>query len=413
MPVACLLLPRFELLSALGERRELLRRPLALAPEPGAAQLVGEPSAAAEALGVRSGMRLGEALSRCPELALVPPDPERSDRDWEGVMRRLEGIGAEVEAGRPGEAFFEAGGLRGLWGGLEGVLARAHGAGGDGAARAAAAPGRFCAYAASAWALPRGGPPIVAEGRAREFLAPLPVSLLHGRIRARRGGARALTGADPGAENLPNELERLGIGTLGQLANLPRGAVADRFGAHGLSALELALGEDEPLRPRLRAEEIAAELELPDAIAGSQLERALEMLISRLLAHPGRLNRTLRSLRLSARLAAGGGWRRRVALRSAAADGDRLRIALLPHLVTLPGPAATLRLEVLELGPEAVEQLSMESPERQRRRRLSEAVRQARAAGGPEAVLRVLEVEAGSRLPERRAMLMPFPDERE
>jgi hypothetical protein len=39
---------------------------------------------------------------------------------------------------------------------------------------------------------------------------------------------------------------------------------------------------------------------------------------------------------------------------------------------------------------------------------LREAVRQARAAAGPEAALRVLQVEPGSRVPERRAVLTPF-----
>jgi protein ImuB len=45
-----------------------------------------------------------------------------------------------------------------------------------------------------------------------------------------------------------------------------------------------------------------------------------------------------------------------------------------------------------------------------RRERISEAVRQARAAGGRDAVLRVLEVEPDSRFPERRAIFTPFPE---
>ena len=94
-------------------------------------------------------MRLGEALSRCPELALVPPDTERAERAWESVLRRLEGIGAEVESERAGEAFFEVAGLRRLWGGTEGVLARAREEAGM-PLLLAAAPVRFCAYAAAA-----------------------------------------------------------------------------------------------------------------------------------------------------------------------------------------------------------------------------------------------------------------------
>jgi protein ImuB len=158
-------------------------------------------------------------------------------------------------------------------------------------------------------------------------------------------------------------------------------------------------------------EAIAVELELPDAVSGQQLERALEVLISRLLAHGGRRGRTLRALRLSARLAAGGGWRRQVALRRASADRARLADALLPHLTLLPAPAVALRLEAMALGPETGEQLSISSPDEERRKRITEAVRQTRSAAGAGALLRVLEVDPDSRVPERREVLMPFPEE--
>ena len=416
MPVACALIPRFRLIAAIEGRRDpgtkrvaprsarsTLASPAALAPEPGAAQLIGEVTEPAESFGLRPGMRVGEALSRCPELTLVPPDPERAERAWERALRRLEGIGAEVEAGGAGEAFFEAGGLVGLWSGLAGVLERARrelscegapsGARSDPfhAVRLGAGPVRFCAYVAATRSA------VVPDGAARKFLAPQPISLLCGRL-----------GAD---DDFPNELERLGISTLGRLAELPLDAVADRFGPIGLRALRLARGEDDPLRPRPVREEIAVELELPEAVSGQQLERALELLISRLLAHSARRGRMLRSLRLSARLAAGGGWRRQVALRRASADPARLSDALTPHLSLLPAPAATLRLEAVALGPETGEQLSLAGPDEQRRRRISEAVRQTRSAAGADSVLRVLEVDPGSRFPERREVLMPFPEE--
>ena len=405
MPVTCVLAPRFRLLTALGERREGMRRAAALAPDPGAAQLIGEVSAPAEALGVRPGMRIGEALSRSPDLLLVPPDPEQAERAWERALRGLEAIGAEVESGRAGEAFFEAEGLRGIWGGVEGVIAKARQSAGL-PVRLAAAPGRFCAFVAARRASPRRPAPVVADGGARRYLAPLPVALLHGRLRSPGLGV----GGDA-AEDLPNELERLGIDTLGRLAALASDSVADRFGEPGLRARALARGSDEPLRPRSPFQELAVELELPDAASGQQLERALELLVARLLAHPERRGRTMRALRLGARLAAGGGWRRRVTLRSAGSERDRLAALLVPLLSQLPGPASSLRLEAVDLGPATGEQLSLASPEEQRRRKISEAVRQTRAAGGSEALLRVLEVDPESRLPERRQVLMPFPDE--
>lgn len=398
MLVACALVPRFPLVTALGERRALLGEPVALAPVPGGPQLLGEASGPAEAHGIRAGMRLGEAFSRCPELSLVAPDPERAERAWEGVLRALESIGAAVESRRPGEAFFEAEGMRNLWGGnVDGVLARAKRAI-RAPARLAAAPSRFCAYAAAAEA--RSGRSLtIPPGRAREFLSPLPVALLRGHL-------------DPPAarDDFPNILEQLGIRTLGELAGLPIDAVADRFGEAGVAAQRLAIGEDDRLAPRRRHETIAAELELPDAAAGSQLERALGLLVDRLLAHPGRRGRSIRALRLSARLAAGGGWRRDVVLRSAAATAERLRLVLHPCLSGLPRPAIELRLEAGELAPSGGDQLSLSRPEEERRRRLSEAVRQTRAAAGTDAVLRVLNIDVDSRIPERRLVLTPFPE---
>jgi nucleotidyltransferase/DNA polymerase involved in DNA repair len=396
MPVTCALLPRFRLIAALTDRR-MLERPAALAPEPGAAQLIGEVSEPAEGFGLRAGMRLGEALSRCPELALIPPDPERAERSWDQALRRLEGIGAEVESDRAGEAFFEASGLLGLWGGIRGVLERARDELGA-SVLLGAAPGRFCAYVAA------GQGKVVSDDGARVFLAPLPVSLLCGRLHPSRGAGAS----DAEVDDLPNEFERLGISTLGRLAGLSRDAVADRFGNLGLRAQWLARGQDEPLRPRPVREAISVELELPEAVTGQQLERALELLISRLLAHPARRGRTLRALCLSARLAAGGGWRRQVALRRASAEPGRLSDALLPHLSLLPAPAATLRLEATALGPETGEQLTLSGPDEQRRRRISEAVRQTRSAAGADSVLRVLEVDPDSRVPERREVLMPW-----
>src|ERR671930_1097823 len=155
------MLPRFELAVAAGGREALLRGPAALAPEPGREQLVGEVSAAAEAFGIHPGMRMGEALARCPRLALVPPDPVGVADAWERVLARLEAVGALVESGHPGLACFDARGLQRLHGGsLQGVLAAAHAAlrhrippsaeSGTGGLRLGGGPSRFCAIVAAA-----------------------------------------------------------------------------------------------------------------------------------------------------------------------------------------------------------------------------------------------------------------------
>src|ERR1700685_1532686 len=118
--IACVLLPRLQLTVAAGGRTELLQVPAALAPEPGGKQEVGEVSPAAGAFGIHPGMRLGEALARCPRLTLVSPDPAGVADHWERLLVRLESVGAAVEPERPGLACFDADGLLRLHGGIEG-----------------------------------------------------------------------------------------------------------------------------------------------------------------------------------------------------------------------------------------------------------------------------------------------------
>jgi len=396
--IVCALYPRFELLAALGDRRALLSEPAAVAPEAGREQVVGEVSAPAEAYGIVRGMRLGEAMSRCPGLRLVPPDPEGVRSLWGAVLDRLEAIGAEVESDHAGAAFYSADGLHGLHGGdLAGVLAAARRALGPGA-RFGAAPSRFASHAAALQVRPRRGrnSHVVIEETVREFLAPLDVSLLRTR---------------PELQALPDVLERLGIRTLGELAGLPSRAVAERFGHPGLLALDLSRGRDTPLEPRRPFEPVVERLDLPEAASGQQLERALELLIARVLARRERRGRSLRSLAVSARFVAGGTWRTSVTLRHASADPARIRLALGQKLTELPAPSESLALEVEAFGPPAQDQgRLLDEADAMRRRRLDEAVRQARQAAGADAALRVLDVDPDSRIPERRAVLAPFTD---
>lgn len=405
--IVCVLIPRFELAVAAGGREALAAGPVALAPEAGSEQRIGQSSAAAEAFGVHAGLRLGEALARCPGLRLVAPDPVGVADEWDRLLGALEGIGAAVEPGPPGSAWFDARGLETLHGGLEGVIKstrralatpardapapRAIGA----PARIGAAPSRFAALAAATKARARraeiapGGP-----ARLAAYLAPLPVSLL---------AMREETAV------LPEALERFGIRTLGELARLPRDSLADRFGAAGPLARDLARGRDSPLRPRRVAESLEERLDLPESASGPQLQRALGLLVDRLLARRERRSRTLRRVVLSAELVEGGTWRSAVTFREALADPRRMRLVLVPRLDELPAPATALRLRAEGFGPPTGDQRSLLSePAVVRAARLREAVRQARSVAGPDAALRILPVDPGSRVPERRLALTPW-----
>jgi protein ImuB len=406
--VVCVYLPRFELVLAAGGARALVGQALAIAPLPGSEQRVGEASGAAEARGVRKGMALGEALARCPDLALVPADPVGMDAAWESTLRSLEAIGAAVESARSGLAYFETGPLRALHGTDAATIAAARGAGqgqgspvaGEGSSpgerrmRIGAAPTRFCALAAALAV--RSRRPLVLEGRdAQRWLAGRPIELL---------GFRAET------EQLLEPLMRLGVRTLGELVRLGRPALADRFGAAGVSAHGLACGADTPLRARRVEERLEETMSVGDASSGLSLERTLGVLVDRLLARSERRGRSLRAVTLSARLLSGGGWRERVVFRQALCDRDRISLALSLRLLLLPAPAATLGLSVERFGPPAGEQGALLGGARAARAsRLREAVAQMRAVAGEDAAMRAVCVDPDSRVPERRVVLTPLP----
>jgi len=398
--IAAVVIPAFDLRAALRLRPRLQLAPAALAPLPGTEPFVGSVTGAAEAKGVRPGMRLGEALAMCPELALVEQDPATAEQAWEEILRRLEDSGFAVEPAEPGLCYFDSKGVERLYGGLEPALKRALAAVGTvWEPRAGAADRRFAALAAANVARP-GQALIVSDDRARSFLAPLPLQLL------------------PLERERYEELEELGVRTIGQLAGLPGTAVAERLGPAGRRAWSLARGEENrTIAPRKPATAIHETLEFPEAVGNElTLRRGLGVLLDRLLARPERAGRPPRKIAVWARLVGGASWRRTVTLREPTADPARLRLALAPKLQELPAPALKLRLEVGELAEHTGEQLELHgvhgnSAEGEAgRARLREGLRQVRAAVGAGGVSTVVEVAPWSRIPEARALLVPRDD---
>ncbi len=394
--IACILVPGFELRAALRARPSLALRPAALAPAEGEEPLLGPVTAAAEAKGVKPGMRMGEGLATCPELVLVERDPSAAEQAWEEILRRLEDTGIAVDPAEPGCVFFETRGVERLYGGVEAALERALAAVGSAwDARAGASYGRrFAALAAANVARP-GQVLIVADERTRDFLAPLPLALL------------------PLAEERRRELEELGVRRVGELAELPGGAVAERLGPDGRRAWSLARGRDRGrVRGRRAPAELVETLEFPETIGNElTLRRALAVLVERLLGRSERGERFLRKIALSATLVGGGSWRRTLTLREPFAEAERLRTALGPKLAELPAPVLKLRLEALELTESTGQQLALVRPEGDELRgQLREGLRQVKASTGEGGVCTVVEVAPWSRIPEQRALLVARDD---
>jgi protein ImuB len=393
--IACIVIPGFPLRAALVSRPSLRLVPAALAPEEGSEPLLGPVTAAAESAGVRPGIRLGEALALCPSLVLVDPDPATAEREWEGVLRRLEDVGVAVDPTEPGVVFFETRGVERLYRGVEPALKKALvavGAAWD--ARVGAAGRKFTALAAANVARP-GQILVVSDEATRDFLAPLPLDLL------------------PLDEPRQQELRELGVRRLGELAGLPGGAVAERLGPDGRRAWSLARGgERRRVRGRRAPAEFVERLEFADAVGNElTLRRAFAVLLDRLIEQPAREGRFVRKAAIAARLVGGGSWRRTITLRDPTAERDRLRAALGPKLAELPAPVLELRLELVELTESSGQQLQLvRAAGTELDVRLKEGLRQVRASTGTGSVNTVVEVAPWSRIPEARALFVPRDD---
>ncbi len=393
--IACIAIPGFDLRAALRTRPRVALEPAALAPADGEEALIGPVTASAEVLGVRPGMRLGEALATCPGLVLVQQDPAAAEQAWEAILRRLEDAGFSVDPADLGCVYFETRGVERLYGGLEPALKRALAAVGTAwDPRAGAAERRFAALAAANVARP-GQILIVSNDRTDEFLAPLPLELIPLEARRRR------------------ELRELGVRRLGELAGLPGGAVAERLGPDGRRAWRLARGGAAArVQGRRPAAELVESLEFPEAVGNElTLRRAFTTLLDTVLAREERERRFVRKAALGARLATGGSWRRTVTMRDATVDRDRLKAALAPKLQELPAPVLELRLELVELTEEEGHQLELlPAAGAELDTRLREGLRQVRASTGSGSVNTVVEVAPWSRIPETRALFVPRDD---
>jgi len=382
------LLPLFPLRVALLEAGMAWGGPTALGPPPGAPQVIGPCTPAAWERGVRPGLRVGEALARCPELDLVVPDPDAVQSAVERVSIRLEDLGAAVEPGNGEYWSFSAGGLIRMHGGFDALIRRIRAAlpvGSDG--RVGTAPTPFASREAARQEC------VVGPGQVAAFLAPLP--------------ARRL----PLAPRSHHALEALGIRTIGQVAALPKASVLDRLGRQGVAAWLVARGEDDGhTHPRTPPEPVREEVRFPESVGAlPALETALRMLIARVAGRAAATGASVRTITLRARLENGGSWTRAVALRQATTDPLRIAIAALPHLSAITGPVSALVVEADAGGPPDAGQMTLvATPDEERRRRAGAAIEQVRAAEGAAPVLRLVEIEPWTRLPERRWALGPY-----
>ncbi|NOY55478.1 MAG: DNA polymerase Y family protein [Actinobacteria bacterium] len=239
--------------------------------------------------GVEVGMRRSEAEVLCPGGVTLEQDPGAEAAIFEPVVAAIEALVPRVEIAEPGLAFVSIDGAVRYYGGEEAVLAEI-----VAAVEPVAPGGRFGLAGgpfAARWAAATTPGRIVTDDTA--FLAGLDVGTLK-------------------MDDLVATFRRLGVGTLGDLARLPRAAVLSRFGNIGTAAHRLAAGEDRAPVPREIPQDLAVEMRFEEPLL--------------LVEQVGFAARTL-AHRLMGVLAARGVAPHRIEISVAAADGtERHRV---------------------------------------------------------------------------------------
>ena len=218
-------------------------------------------------------MSLGAAHRLSPEALFLDRDPAADRLALEAALDKLggfsPGVAADADPASPsfGRAEVQLDGLERLWGpeplivgrvaeALAGILPGRPLAGIAGtrfaAAAAAAGSGTATAPASAGHATENGTIPlrVVERGGDATFLAPLPAAML-----SRDPEVRA-------------RLERFGLRSIGQVAELPASALVARFGQQGELIRARARGEEtDPFRPRRAPEQMILSLPIDPPVS--------------------------------------------------------------------------------------------------------------------------------------------------
>jgi len=380
--IACLYIPDFAVAVAL---RDLPHEPeggLAILDEFASGSQIVASSRGARLDGVRPGMSPAAALALAPEVVLLKQASLALDAAHLEIERSVRSVCPSLCSSDGGIFYLNFSGMkrRYLARGELGFLADLQLAVADVQlpVRAGMADTRFAARAAALLYAERGlqhilgrpgEPHRVRAGVSREFLAPLPLSLL------------------PRATTERHLLHRLGIRTLGQLASLHSASLRRRLGTRGLELQALARGREVTLwQSRDEAPRFQARYEGDHPVTGSRglrglFKEALEQVLESLRRG------CLAAARMRWVLELGGCSRQGSVAIPCRSTNEQLWLRLISRSVDqveLSGPVHSVHVEALEVGPRWHRQRQLPGP----RGSSSEAVSD---------TLERLRVELGSR----------------
>lgn len=347
MSVLCCQVPDFLVGLARRNQPDLSERPLALL---GADERVWAVSREAQLSGVSTQMTPRQAQMRCPDVFLRPLDTEGGEAEQSAFVRILAECGLPVEAQTWGIAYVDLHAVAKTTAqSVQPICAEMgkqmrHLLGESLVPALGWDTGKFTARVASDYARP-GHMRLVEHSAEERFLSPLPITLLPLETRALQ------------------QLDWLGITTLGLFAQLPATAVWQRFGQSGKLAQRFAQGRDNrPVCPNAKTtpQAMTVDFDPPTALHAPVLEAALALLRPQLSLLADQLE-GYRHLRLDLGFAEGS-WRTLDCLFVEPVGEERRLRATLSHqfqILEWPAELSTLNITLLERGELVTRQLTL------------------------------------------------------
>ena len=376
----CLLVTHLPVKAELQRRPELAGRPLIITSGGPKRPVVLD--ASAEASGVTAGQNVAAALSLCVDAVTLAVDAGFLSEVNDALLAALWDLVPAVEAAGWGMFYLDLTGMSGMYGGMDGLAQTLLSAGEEWLRpRLGVGMGKFPAYCAASLAEAGGWKQVPAD--AGRWLAPLPVSWL------------PLEGASI------RRLQRFGIRTLGDVAQISASSLAEFMGPDGVRVWQLARGIDpEPVLPTPLAERLSERLEFPFPVdTVPAIEAGVNSLAERLWRSASLRARRVGEAILQGELLSGGHWRFERALRQPAGSADALARTLLAGLGARDAaggsrwpdaPLLDLSLTVGDLTAETGRQATIWQRER------------VADVGDLAGVERLAAMVPGSALPERR-----------
>ncbi len=353
--------PRLAADRLLRQRHDALMLPFAVVGERRGAQTLVSLAPEAEAVGLRHGQALRDAMAMCPTLLTAPENPGADEVFLRALCRWAGKFSPWVAPEQPDAIVLDLTGCAHLFGGEEGLVQQIEADCADLhlTVRVGIADSR-----GAAWALARysdrlnGGPfrsgseirqearatrsraarhdrvgavsaspqhsgaVIAAPGQMRQVLAPMPLAAL-------RLSSDTVEG-----------LARLGLRRVQDIIDVPRAALARRFGADVLRRLDQALGfEPEPVNPAAAPPLFAIRLSFPDPIGlREDIAAGVDRLLPPLCVKLQVAGQGARRVRLEAHRSDGQISQIEVSLARATSDPDRIR------------PLLALKLDAIDAG---------------------------------------------------------------